>query len=168
MRREQVYTSPRLAGAVKRYHTWPMLGQQTVAEHAWRVAGIYVEIFGLPRAEVLYYCLHHDSGELWAGDLPFGTKIGRPILKQLMDDAEAKGREQLNLSLPELSEQELVQVKICDLLEMHELGAHECLMGNQYAEPIKQDTVLAAQCLAAKACVSDLVARWLNGGLNGE
>jgi 5'-deoxynucleotidase YfbR-like HD superfamily hydrolase len=142
--RQQIMRSRYLAGQVIRYHAFPTLRKPTVAEHCWRVAGIYCEVFGLPRAEVLYYCLHHDSGELWAGDLPFMAKDRIPGLREAMNQAEQKGREELDIKLPELTEEELRHVKICDLLEMHEFGSHEYKMGNQFARPVAQDTLQAA------------------------
>jgi hypothetical protein len=164
--RDQVYASRHFAGRVKRYHTWPTLHQQTVAEHCWRVAGILVEIFGMPRAEVLFYCLHHDSGELWAGDLPFGTKKTVAGLKDCMNKAEEIGLHNLGIKLPELTTSELAQVKICDLLEMHEFGKAEIDMGNKCAFPIIKDTLYLVQRLAGEHCFSEKVNKWLelNGG----
>lgn len=161
MNREQIYRNAYLAGKVKRYHTWSMIQQQTVAEHCWRVATLFVEIFGLPRAEILYYCLHHDSGELWAGDIPFGIKKLVPDLKTTMAYAEETGLIQLGIHLPELTKEELTQVKICDLLEMHETGKHEVTLGNMYAEPIMHDTMNAALTLARESCMSHHVEEWL-------
>jgi hypothetical protein len=164
--REQVYMSRHLAGRVKRYHTWMMLNEQTVAEHCWNVASIFVEIFGMPSAEVLYFCLHHDSGELWAGDLPFGIKQKTNGLGEKMKEVEAIGLQMLEIKLPELTSIEYIQVKICDLLEMNETGRLELNLGNSYAEPIIRDTLKAAQGLAAEHGLSTLVNNWLlkNGG----
>ena len=160
MTREQIYRSTYLAGKVKRYHTWTMLQQQTIAEHCWRVATIYVEIFGLPRAEVLYYCLHHDSGELWTGDLPFGIKTHLEI-GIAMNRAEAEGLEKLKIQLPELTHEERVRCKICDLMEMWETGTHEYNLGNQYAKSIIQDTMDTAQELAQHYNCNEQMNRWV-------
>lgn len=159
--RNNIYSSPYLAGCVKRYHTWPMIKEQTVGHHCWRVACIFVEIFGIPRAEVLYYCLHHDSGELYAGDIPFGIKKTIPNLKEAMDVAESIGLKQLDTRLPQLTKEEQIQVKICDYLEMHETGEHELNLGNKYAEPIAKDTMFLAQNLARESCMSEHVNNWL-------
>jgi 5'-deoxynucleotidase YfbR-like HD superfamily hydrolase len=107
-----------------------------------------VELFELPRAEVLYYCLHHDSGELFAGDLPFGSKIKVDGLKDAMDEAESIGLKKLGITLPNLTKQEKTRVKICDLLEMWETGEYETLSGNKYAEPIMTDTLAAVMHIA--------------------
>jgi len=159
--RHAVYASRAMAGRVRRYHTWRMLQTQSVAEHCWNVACIFVEVFGLPRAEVLYFCMHHDSGELWSGDVPFGTKKAIDGMKTMMDHAEALGRQKLGIVLPELTKLECVQVKICDLLEMHEHGTIERNLGNQYADPIIYDTRDAAQKLAGEHDLSHLVNKWL-------
>jgi 5'-deoxynucleotidase YfbR-like HD superfamily hydrolase len=138
-----------------------MIREQTVGHHCWRVATIFVEVFGIPRAEVLYYCLHHDSGELWAGDMPYGIKKTVRDLKPLLEHAEEVGLAQLRIHLPELTKEELVRVKICDLLEMHETGWHEMNLGNKYAEPIMNDTRIAAIALANEHCMSEHVIEWL-------
>ena len=161
--RHNIYRSKYLAGCVKRYSTWPMIREQTVGHHCWRVACIFVEVFGLPRADVLYYCLHHDSGELWAGDLPFGVKIQVPGLKESIVRAEEMGLAQLGIHLPELTKKELSQVKICDLLEMHETGEHELNLGNRYAEAVMRDTLHLAQQLAKESSMSQQVEDWING-----
>ncbi len=159
MNRQKIYRSRYFAGQVIRYHTWPTLRKPTVAEHCWRVAGIYVEVFGLPRAEVLYYCLHHDSGELWAGDIPFTAKDRIAGLREAMNASEAQGLEVLGITLPVLSEEEARRIKISDLLEMHEFGRHEALMGNRLANPIAEDTLNAAYKTANDE-EHDMISKW--------
>lgn len=148
--REAIQADRFFAGRVKRYHTWPTLHQQTVAEHCWRVAGIYVELFGMPRAEVLYYCLHHDSGELSSGDMPFMAKDRVPGLRAAMRASEAQGLKVLGIKLPKLTKREQWRVKIADLLEMHEFGKIEVMMGNTLAQPIVDDTLSAAIAIARR------------------
>jgi len=159
MNRKQVYRSKYLAGQVIRYHTWPTLRNQNVAEHCWHVATIYVEMFGMPRAEVLYFCLHHDSGEMWAGDIPFTGKDRIPGLRQAINASEAQGLEVLGITLPELSEEERRRCKICDLLEMHQFGMQEYRMGNKLALPIAEDTLNAAYAVATGS-ERDLISKW--------
>lgn len=145
-----MYSSQALAGGVKRYHTWPTIRQQTVAQHAWRVATIYVEVFGLPRAEVLFYTLHHDSGELWSGDVPFGVKACAPQVGEAIEREEATGRAFQGVELPEITPLERGCVKVCDLLEMWEFGQHEWLFGNRFAEPVIADAGAAALAKASQ------------------
>ena len=159
-KRQDIMRSKYLAGCIKRYSTWPMIHSQTVGHHCWRVACIFVEVFGLPRAEVLYYCLHHDSGELFAGDLPYGAKSGVPGLKEKMVEAESIGLKNLNIQLPEITEEERIKIKICDLLEMWETGMHEQKLGNSYADPIVNDTMVAVRQLAMDSSLTQHLDDW--------
>lgn len=149
--RDDVHGYVFLAGQVTRFHTWPTIHKPNVAEHCWRVATLYAEIFGLPRAEVLYFCLHHDSGELFAGDVPFGAKRAVPGLPDAMNQGEEMGRALLGVQLPRLDGLEWTRFKICDLLEMYEFGRHEWRMGNEYARPIVVATAVAAKKLSGRA-----------------
>jgi 5'-deoxynucleotidase YfbR-like HD superfamily hydrolase len=160
--REKTMRSRYIAGTVVRYHTWPTLRKPTVAEHCWRVACIYTELFGLPRAEVLYYCLHHDSGELSAGDVPFPVKNNVPGLREAMEVSEEQGLQKLGITLPSLTEDETRRVKISDLLEMHEFGAHEVAMGNTFAMPVLEDTFRAAAKIATNE-EQKLIFNWRYG-----
>lgn len=163
--REDMMSSRALAARVKRYHTWPVLHTQTVAEHSARVGTLYVEVFGLPRAEVLYHILHHDSGEFYAGDPPFPVKRKFPSLQRGHAEAEAEGYRVLDVMLPDLAAFEARRVKVADLLEMHEFGVVEMTMGNRYAEPIVRDTYAAAQDYADKNMPHEdfvRVATWMN------
>jgi len=138
-----------------------MIKEQTVGHHCWGVATIFVEVFALPRAEVFYFILHHDSGELWAGDMPFSAKGHVPGLRDCMNHSEEMGRANLGIHLPELTKEEFIQFKICDLLEMHLTGKHELNLGNKYAEPIIKDTMVAAMDMANESCMAHHVQEWL-------
>ena len=142
MIREQVMRSTRLSGQVMRYHTWPTLTQQSTGEHSWQVLRIYTEMFGPPSSAVAVYILYHDSGELHTGDLPFPAKRNSSVLKEECTRIEeAAIRKMTGGSMPELTREEGLKVKICDLVEMNEFGAHEVRLGNQYAVPIVEDTL---------------------------
>jgi len=162
MNREQMKRSVYLSGWVRRYHAWPTLNEQTVGHHSWRVATLIIEIFGMPRAEVLAYALWHDCGEMFSGDLPFMVKTAVPGLADAMKLAEAVGLEHLGVKLPELSKLERAQVKIADLLEMHEFGAMEVLMGNQFGAAVRDDTLAAAWRLSKEHELDTAIAAWIN------
>jgi 5'-deoxynucleotidase YfbR-like HD superfamily hydrolase len=161
MRREQVHSCGQVANRVRRYHTWPVLHQQTTGEHANRVLQIYVELFGVPRGEVLYYISTHDAGEQYAGDCQYGAKRAVPELKVGLDKAEKIGYQNLGITQPELTQQEWKQFKLCDLLEMWEFAWVEYCMGNSYAIPVFDGTHDAATKLAAECSCDELVYRWL-------
>lgn len=140
MKRERITNSPRLAGLVKRYHTWPTIREQTVAEHTWHVMRIYQTVFFNPQYETLVNILYHDIGEVQTGDIPFPVKAQNPCLKKQMDGLERDALARMNIGLFGISDEEKLKVKICDLLEMHEYGIEEVVKGNKFALPIVDDT----------------------------
>lgn len=140
--RENVRACPRFAGAVRRYHTWPTIQQQTVADHTWNVIRVWWSVFGPLTAEESTYALWHDAGELLLGDLPFPVKAERAALKTVCDVVEAEGLLML-LGFNPLrgaSETTRLRCKVADLVEMHEFGVTELLLGNKLAQPIIEDT----------------------------
>lgn len=163
--REEVHQSRFLAGQVRRWHTWPTLNKPSVAEHQCRVTQIYCEIWGLPRAEVLYYCLHHDMGEQFAGDVPFGGKHRVDGYGDAVNEAEKLGLKQQGIELPEISEVEFQRFKIADILEMYEFSAYEFSMGNKFARVPMNDTVAVALDRAYKIFEVEKVQNWINGAV---
>lgn len=159
MRRDQLMSSRQLAGRVTRWHTWPMIRKPSVMEHAGRVAALYVELWGMPRAEVLYYCLVHDHGEFTAGDTPFSAKSLAPGLREALNFAEQIGLARQGITLPDISTREFRKFKVCDLLEMFETGVVEWNMGNRYAGCVIVDCVstalLQAEALDAEEAEND-------------
>jgi hypothetical protein len=81
MNRDAIELSARTAGGVQRYHTWPVLRPQTVAEHTWNVMRIWWQVYGPMSPQVSTYLLWHDAGEGQAGDVQFGAKRRYPELK---------------------------------------------------------------------------------------
>jgi 5'-deoxynucleotidase YfbR-like HD superfamily hydrolase len=143
---DAVTSSLRHAGGVERYHTWPTLRKQTVADHCYHVLRIYYMLFGGPSAEVTCYVLFHDSPEVKYGDPPFPAKRNNPELKRVYSELETDyyqdmfGFDHADI----ISDDEKIKVKVCDLLEMWEFGTVELNMGNQYARLIVERTLEAA------------------------
>lgn len=141
MRRADVITSLRHAGSVKRYHTWPTIRHQTIADHTWHVLRILITLFPEEvTVDVLTYVIWHDVPEVGTGDSPFYAKRASPELKSALNELEGEVLESMGLVLPELTSRQRLLVKVCDLLEMHQWGTDELRMGNQYARPIIDDT----------------------------
>lgn len=157
MTRDQMMVSLRLAGQVMRYHTWPMIQRQTVADHSWNVMRVYVTLFGTPEANVWYYIWAHDLTELWTGDIPYPAKARHHLLRQGVESVEEVARPMLGIEKGTLSETEAIRVKICDLLEMHDHGLAETILGNQYADPIQMDCLTEAIKLAERIGFADQV-----------
>jgi 5'-deoxynucleotidase YfbR-like HD superfamily hydrolase len=139
-----VRTDPRRAGAVRRYHTWPTIQTQTVAEASWNVTRILVQIWPDAPAQAITHALLNDCGEIRSGDLPFPIKRDNPVLKaEIVRIEEESLHEQMIGALAAAPGDDIWRrrVKICDMLEMWEFGLDELTMGNQYALPIVDATV---------------------------
>lgn len=139
---EDVIFSPRMGGEVRRYHTWPTIRQQTVADHTFHVLRIYWHLFGEVPPEVTAYLLHHDVCEVRVGDPPHPIKLHNPELKVVYDRLEDEtlvemlGEERAMNVLGSVNDLERVRMKACDLLEMAEFAGVEVNLGNKYAWPI--------------------------------
>lgn len=161
MTREEIMGSARMGGAVLRYHTWPMITRQTVADHTWHVMRVYVQLFGTPRPEVWEYMLWHDVAELKTGDLPFPVKARNPALRAAIVSIEDQALTDMGIKIPEITPEERNLVKIADFLEMCELGGVECIMGNMLAEPVYMDTLQAALNMSVVADVRPQVEKYI-------
>lgn len=161
----QILASRQLAARVQRWHTWPMIRRPTNGEHVARTATIYCEIWGIPRGEVLYYILHHDSGEFFAGDSPYFAKRFSPELAIAINKVEEEGLLRLKVKLPKLTDVEFTRFKICDLLEMWETSIAEITMGNRFLEEAEATCRAKAQQLANQLGTQSgsVVSDWLMG-----
>ena len=154
---DHVTSNPRLAGRVKRYHSWPTIQEQTVGERCWQVALIYERIFGELSPAVERFIRHHDTAELITGDPPFPVKSTHPAMKAAYDVLEVEAFERLKLAPPPiLDKDELTRIKICDLLEMMCFGMIEREMGNMLGVPIIKRTRQAALVHVSKLSAKEL------------
>lgn len=133
----------RLAGRVSRYHTWPHIREQSVAEHTWQVLRILFAIWPDVPTHVVRYVVGHDVGELTVGDPPYPIKANNPVLKTEMDRIEGDAQEDLFLrwmlgAVPDLSETERWAFKLAEFLEMWEWGWEEELLGNRFAIRVRE------------------------------
>ncbi len=134
------------AGRVKRYHTWPMSEAfpQTVADHSWHVLRIYFSITPEPNIDAVASIVFHDCGELVAGDPPYPIKAQNPTLKAEHSAIEARALQTMLLAAgvsPKrpISTGERDLVKVCDLIEMAEVGLHQVTMGNAHGRTVAVD-----------------------------
>jgi 5'-deoxynucleotidase YfbR-like HD superfamily hydrolase len=115
---------------VRRYHTWPVIRQQTVGEHSWNVARMYYEMFGELPEHVSVYIIYHDVPELKVGDPPYPIKKDNPLLKKEMDRLEDVALAEMGITLPHLKHYEKLRVKLCDAIDCWEYANEELAMGN--------------------------------------
>lgn len=139
----QVRNDARMAGRVLRWHTWPHIRPQTVAEHSWQLLRILICIWPEVPAHVMSYVVRHDCGEIKTGDAPYPVKVDNPDIAEGMNRVEEQSlEEQFNTGFlilgPDVSVEEKWAVKLAEFIEMWEWGEEECLLGNQFARLVAQ------------------------------
>lgn len=131
------------AARVRRYHTVPQVGEQTVADHSWGVAMILLRLMPAPGPTVglLRAALQHDLTEAVTGDVPATAKWAYPQLKLELDTIEADQEVRLGI-VSYLSGEERDWLKAADLLELCFWCQYQYRLGNNYAmEVLKRGLV---------------------------
>lgn len=130
---------PRLSGEAVRWHTWPMLRRESIAEHSWQVARVLLAIWPLCPRELLIHCIVHDLGETGPGDAPYPSKLNSPVLAKEHARLERETHESMVLpwSLPapqSLPTNWHAAFKLAEFIEMWEKSLEEMFMGNRLAQ----------------------------------
>lgn len=119
------------AGRVKRWHAFPIIGEQNVADHSWGVALIVAEIaeehlsVNLMRA-----ALTHDAAELYTGDVPYQTKKRWPHLADALDKCETDVERAHNIDWI-LTEKQREILKWADMFELMLFAEAQADLGNR-------------------------------------
>jgi 5'-deoxynucleotidase YfbR-like HD superfamily hydrolase len=126
-----------MAGQVRRYHTWPVLRQQSLAEHQWQVWRLVRAIHPSASQDLQTAALTHDVGEVATGDMPSYAKNSE-ALRAVLCTAETRAHQQMVLpwSLPAprpLAGFEQWVLTLADVLERWEFALEEMYMGNRFA-----------------------------------
>lgn len=140
--RDMVRSDPRRGGAVQRYHTWPTLQTQTVAEASWNVCRILVMIWPDAPAQAITHALLNDCGEIVTGDLPYPVKANNPALKAETIRLETDAFVSMGIAHLEAAPADDIwrrRVKIADCIEMWEFNLEEQALGSGYAELLSDD-----------------------------
>jgi 5'-deoxynucleotidase YfbR-like HD superfamily hydrolase len=138
----------RLAGQVRRYHTWPVVTVQTNAEHCWQILRIYLCIVDQIDPHMINHIAFHDIGEHFTGDIPYPVKKDNPKLKEQIDFLEHRSQatqmEHWNsFRQIVLSDEDKKLFKHIELIEMAEYGMDQMNLGNHYGY------IVANRCLEA-------------------
>ena len=145
---ECVRLDTRLAGQIRRYHTWPIVGQQTIAEHCWQILRIYMAVVEQVDPFMITHIVFHDIGEHFTGDIPYPVKRDNQHLKEEIDFLEQKSyMTQLHywdsFHMVRLNDEEKKLFKLIELTEMAEFGLDQVCLGNQHG------WIVAERCLRA-------------------
>ena len=143
---ECVRLDTRLAGQVRRYHTWPIVGQQTIADHCWQLMRIYLAVVIRPDVHMVQHIMFHDVGEHFTGDVPYPVKRDNPTLKIEMEFLELRSQAQQlqywdSFKPIALLPDEQKLFKQIELIEMAEFGLDQVCLGNSHG------MIIADRCL---------------------
>jgi 5'-deoxynucleotidase YfbR-like HD superfamily hydrolase len=136
----------RLSGQLHRYHTWPIIGQQTIASHCWQLLRIYCCVVDQIDPHMVLHITYHDIGETFTGDIPYPVKSENPKLKEQIDRMEEISRcQQLGywnaFRQILLSDEDKKLFKDIEIIEMAEFGLDQMCLGNSHA------FIIADRCL---------------------
>ena len=125
----------RMAGHVKRWHTWPTLRPQTVAAHSHAAAMLLWQVYPAATYEMVMAMLAHDLPEISTGDIPAHVKWASPEITSVLDAMEQSWLDENFLNF-ELTPLELSILKFCDSFELMLWSIEELKMGNRYMERV--------------------------------
>lgn len=105
------------SGYVRRFHANPSLAHlgDTVAHHHAMVAQIVIALHPAPSLALITAAVHHDCGELIAGDLPAPFKDAEPVIARQHAAAEDEARADMGLAWA-LSETDERWLRLADRL----------------------------------------------------
>lgn len=105
-------------GDVKRFHTHPTIGSQTVAEHSWGVCVVLMRLYPDCSMQLLQTAVTHDVTEAETGDIPFLVKRLHPEVKTVFDKIEHHQESILNIAHNcDLSDEDRRRLKVADYVE---------------------------------------------------
>lgn len=125
---------------VKRLHTVPVIGENTVGDHTAHMMRLVVYLQAQNpdcRLEpMLLHALQHDVAEAYTGDIPASFKQNAPARTTAALTAAEKDWEAENLDPIDLVLRERRLCKMADWLQLQEQCIHERLLGNQHVAPV--------------------------------
>ena len=122
------------SASVRRFHTHPVIHEETLAAHQWMVATLlYLLTDGLASGYLMMAALVHDCGESAVGDLP------SPVKRQLSPKAlrefkqlELQALKDAGLFFPGLNFTEVYAITVADMASALLYTAVEIRMGNNH------------------------------------
>jgi 5'-deoxynucleotidase YfbR-like HD superfamily hydrolase len=136
----------REAGAVKRAHTFPALGEYNVAMHSWNAVNLLYALWPKGRElspRLIQAVLWHDVPERWTGDTPAPTKWVSPKIKNELDALEEKIFIMLEIdsTFMSLTPEQQSWLKGVDLLELLLWAREQKAYGNSIALKMQQKVI---------------------------
>lgn len=134
----------REGGQTLRCHTMPYHGPYNVAIHSYNAVNLLLALHpGEPSLNLIKAVMWHDIPERWTGDVPSPAKWGNPELKRILDKAEERILEYLELDkfFKVLSPEETNWLTAVDLLELFIWGYEQVMLGNSFAVRLNERVI---------------------------
>lgn len=137
----------RCGGRVERCHTIPHQGSYSNAAHSWGVAMLMWYLFPQDYPRLSIYCLTHDIGEGWTGDVPAPALWAVTGMRESFSALEGELQEMAGVPREDsLSDEDMRKLKACDRLELYIWCREQLLRGNQFVK----DCILALEVYFAE------------------
>ena len=117
------------ASAVKRYHTTPTIGNQTIGEHSYRMLLVLYAVC-TPSPELIKATVYHDVPEIEVSDVSFMTKKKWPKVAESIAEAEDDFCNRYAIHV-ELCENDLRLLKFADMWELVQYAIDQINLGNR-------------------------------------
>lgn len=142
---------------VKRYHTFPIIGEQTVGHHSCRVALLVLYLTdGRAGANLLKAALFHDLAEISTGDMPATVKWSNPQLSELLSQIEHRFEMEHEIAVS-LSAHEKNLLKTADMTELVLFAEEQIRMGNREALRLWHRGILYTQQIGTFDLIKELI-----------
>ena len=143
----------REGGYVSRYHTFQLIGGQSVAEHTFGVLCILFQLYGTTGIgmNLVVGALYHDVIEKETGDIPRTAKDKFPYIGAAIEEAEQDVHLRWNTKI-DLSNEQRRRLKFADTVE----GALFCIdqirLGNKNLNKVLSRYISYSTELAEESC----------------
>ena len=128
------YLTIRRGTAVRRFHTVPILIEETVGHHSCNLATLLWTLTnGEVRKELLLGAVMHDVPEHITGDIPSPMKR---MVSGLLNEVEAVVFQDIGFNVEDLSTEENLLFRIADVLDLMFKVREELSLGNRPVQEI--------------------------------
>lgn len=108
---------------MRRWHTEPTIGDQSVADHSWGVVMLVGWLTNWRRPYLLIHAATHDIGEHATGDVPAQVKWASPEITKVVEELELREHRRLSLPAFVFDTDDALVIKLADTLD----AMHYCL-----------------------------------------
>lgn len=133
---------------MKRYHTFPILGEQVVGHHTHNMLSMLFVLHSGPSITLIKAVHYHDKGEYRVGDAPSPALKEHPRLGEAYEEAQKRVLwEEFGVNQDILCEDEACWLHALDKLEAYFFAIDQLQLGNQNAREIILNLVTSFQSL---------------------